>query len=50
MVLGRGFESRLHLKTSSKDEPLDGRKNKGSQMGQATPKKLCNFDHWKHLS
>ena len=25
MVLGRGFESRLHLKTRWKDGPLDGR-------------------------
>ena len=26
MVLGRGFESRLHHKTRCKDGPLDGRK------------------------
>jgi len=40
MVFGRGFESRLHLKTLCKDAPLDGRKtnenNKDSQMGQVT--------------
>ena len=44
MVLGRGFESRLHLKTRWKDGPLDGRKimkdNKDSQMGQVTPKNI----------
>ena len=43
MVLGRGFESRLHLKTRWKNGPLDGRKimkeDKCSQMGQVTPKK-----------
>ena len=42
MFLGRGFESRLHLKTRWNDGPLDSRKimkdNKDSQMGQVTPK------------
>jgi len=38
MVLGRGFESRLHLKTRWKDGPLDGRKSneniKGAKWSQ----------------
>jgi hypothetical protein len=43
MVLGHGFESRLHLKTRWKDGSLDGRKSnekiKAAKCGQATPKK-----------
>jgi len=41
MVLGCGFESWLNQKIGWKDGPLEGRKSnnkdKGSQMGQATP-------------
>jgi len=55
MVLGRGFESWLHLKTRLKDGPLDGRKSnekiKAAKWGKPHQKKnLWNFDHWKHLS
>jgi len=45
MVLGCGFESRLHLKTRWKDGPLDGRKSNEKinvakyKMGQSTQKK-----------
>ncbi len=46
--LGRGFESQLHQKNlDGNDGPLDGRKtnenNKGSQMGQVTPKNIFFF-------
>jgi len=47
MVLGHGFDSWLHLKTRWKDlmaEKVTKKKyiNKGSQIGQARPKKIKN--------
>ncbi len=58
MVHGRGFNSRVHLKTRyGKDGPLDCRKNnknnKDSQMGQVTPNKVFlimnKFQHMKYV-
>jgi len=51
MVLGRGFKSRLHLKTRwKKIDHLMAKKltknNKDSTMGQVTPKKYLKNSHY----